>query len=527
MDRVLIFDTTLRDGEQSPGATLNSAQKLEIARQLARLGVDIIEAGFPISSPDDFAAVRQIAETVREPVICGLARAKPEDVDAAWGAIKNARKPRIHVFMSTSDVHLQHQFRKSRAEAIEATREMVARARGYCADVEFSPMDATRTEPAYLHEVLKVAIEAGATTLNIPDTVGFATPEEYGALIRGIIEHVPGARDVVISVHCHDDLGMAVANSLAGVVNGARQVECTINGIGERAGNAALEEIVMALRTRQQFYGVDTHLDSTMLHKTSRLVSARTGIVVQANKAIVGSNAFAHESGIHQDGVLKERSTYEIMDAKAVGLSDSSLVLGKHSGRHALKSRLQALGYELSSEDISRVFLRFKELADKKKQIIDADLEALVMDMVQPTSELYRLSSVQVVCGEPGIPTAAVRLEDVHGELHQASAIGSGPVDAVYKAIDSIVSGDHVLQEFVVQAVTEGIDAVGEVSVRLARGVGSGDGPRRIFSGHGVNTDIIVASAKAYLNALNKMLQAPADATFSTDGEPAQAVQTP
>jgi 2-isopropylmalate synthase len=438
-------------------------------------------------------------------------------VDAAWGAIKDARRPRIHVFMSTSDVHLQHQFHKTRAEAVEATREMVARARGYCEDVEFSPMDATRTEPSYLHEVLKVAIEAGATTLNIPDTVGYATPDEYGGLIRGIIDNVPGAKNVTISVHCHDDLGMAVANSLAGVVNGARQVECTINGIGERAGNAALEEVVMALRTRQDQYGLATGIDTTALHKTSRLVSARTGMVVQANKAIVGSNAFAHESGIHQDGVLKERSTYEIMDARSVGVTDSSIVLGKHSGRHALKSRLQELGYELSNEDVSRIFLRFKDLADKKKQITDADLLALVMDMVQTATELYRLKSVQVVCGDPGIPTAAVRLEDPNGEIHEASAIGTGPVDAVYKAIDSIVGANHTLQEFVVQAVTEGIDAVGEVSVRITRNPVNPDVPRRTFSGHGVNTDIVVASARAYLNAMNKMIQAPDDPTFAQE----------
>jgi 2-isopropylmalate synthase len=517
MDRVVIFDTTLRDGEQAPGATLNAGQKLEIARQLARLGVDIIEAGFPISSPDEFDAVKAIAEQVREPIICALARAKQEDVDAAWEAVKGARRPRIHVFMSTSDVHLQHQFRKTRAEAVEATREMVARAKSYTEDIEFSPMDATRTESPFLHEVLVAAIEAGATTLNIPDTVGYATPEEYGAMIRGIIENVPGASNCVLSTHCHDDLGMAVANSLAGVNNGARQIECTINGIGERAGNAALEEVVMALRTRKDAYAITTNIDTTQIHKTSRLVSARTGMLVQANKAIVGSNAFAHESGIHQDGVLKERRTYEIMDATSVGLAESSIVLGKHSGRHALKSRLSALGYELTNEDVSRVFLRFKDLADKKKQISDADLEALVMDMVQPTSELFRLKSVQVVCGEPGIPTAAVRIEDKNGEIHEASAIGTGPVDAVYKAIDQIVGNGHTLQEFVVQAITEGIDAVGEVTVRISSDSGNPDIPRRTFSGHGVNLDIIVAAGRAYLNAINKLLQAPAEPAFAQD----------
>ncbi len=505
MDRVVIFDTTLRDGEQSPGATLNAGQKLEIARQLARLGVDIIEAGFPISSRDESDAVRAIAEQVREPTICALARAKIEDVDAAWEAIKGARKPRIHVFMSTSDVHLQHQFRMTREQAVEATRAMVRRARGYCEDIEFSAMDASRTEPAYLHQVLRVAIEAGATTLNIPDTVGYATPDEYGALIRGIIKNVPGADKTILSVHCHDDLGMAVANSLAGVLNGARQVECTINGIGERAGNASLEEVVMALRTRKDAYGVDTTLDATQLHKTSRLVSARTGMVVQANKAIVGSNAFAHESGIHQDGLLKERSTYEIMDARTVGLAESSLVLGKHSGRHALKARLQDLGYELSNEDVSRIFLRFKDLADKKKQIEDADLLTLVMDMVQPEGERYRLKGMQVTSGDPGIPTAAVRIEDDKGELYEASAIGTGPVDAAYKAVDKITGGGHTLQEYVVQAVTEGIDAIAEVTVRITRDALAPDSPRRTFSGHGSNVDVIVASTLAYLNAINKL----------------------
>jgi len=394
---------------------------------------------------------------------------------------------------------------------------MVRRAKSYCEDIEFSPMDATRTEAAYLHEALTIAIEEGATTLNIPDTVGFATPDEYGAMIRGILEHVPASANCVISTHCHDDLGMAVANSLAGVAAGARQVECTVNGIGERAGNAALEEVVMALRTRKDSYGLSTNVDSTQLHKTSRLVSARTGMVIQANKAIVGSNAFAHESGIHQDGLLKDRRTYEIMDATAVGLSESNLVLGKHSGRHALKSRLAALGYELSNEDIGRVFLRFKEMADKKKQISDADLEALVMDIVEPMAEVYHLKSLQVVCGEPGIPTAAVRIEDAHGEIHEASAIGSGPVDAVYKAIDRIVGNSHTLQEFVVQAITEGIDAVGEVSVRVTRDSVNPDVPRRTFTGHGVNLDIIVASAKAYLSAINKLLQAPEEPAVTTD----------
>src|SRR5438067_5263543 len=505
MDHVRIFDTTLRDGEQSPGATLNADEKLEIARQLARLGVDIIEAGFPVASPDDFAAVRRIAEQVEGPVICGLARAVDVDVDRAWEAVRVAARPRIHVFMSTSDIHLQHQFRKSRQQALEATRAMVARARAYTDDVEFSPMDATRTAHDYLFAVLEAAVEEGATTLNIADTVGVATPDDYGALIAAIRANVRGAEKTVLSVHCHDDLGMAVANSLAGIANGARQVECTVNGIGERAGNAALEEIVMALRTRPDTYGLGTRIDTTEIHRTSRLVSARTGMLVQPNKAVVGSNAFAHESGIHQDGVLKERSTYEIMDAREVGLGQNRLVLGKHSGRHAIKARLQSLGYALTPEDLGRVFLRFKELADKKKEVSDLDLEALVADEVRTSVETFRLDGLQVTCGDPGIPTAAVRLLDGAGNLHVAAATGTGPVDAAYKAIDSIVGpslpAPHRLAEYAVQAVTAGIDAIGEVHVRVEAGT-------RIFIGRAGTTDIVVASARAYLDALNRLIAA-------------------
>ncbi|HZS86389.1 MAG TPA: 2-isopropylmalate synthase [Chloroflexota bacterium] len=503
MDRVLIFDTTLRDGEQSPGATLNTDEKLEIARQLARMGVDIIEAGFPVASPDDFNAVRRIAELVDGSVICGLARAVEADVDRCWEAIKVAARPRIHVFMSTSDIHLEHQFRKSRLEALDATRAMVARARGYCEDIEFSPMDATRTERDYLFEVLEAALAEGATTLNIPDTVGFATPDEYGDLIAAIRRQVRGAADAIISVHCHDDLGLAVANSLAGVAAGARQVECTVNGIGERAGNAALEEIVMALRTRADVYGIGTGIDTTEIHRTSRLVSARTGILVQPNKAVVGSNAFAHESGIHQDGILKERTTYEIMDARDVGLVQNRLVLGKHSGRHAIKARLQSLGYDLTPEDLGRVVLRFKELADKKKEVSDLDLEALVADEVRTVVETFRLDGLQVTCGEPAIPTASVRLLDSKGNLHIMAATGTGPVDAAYKAIDAIVGPSipvpYSLAEYAVQAVTAGIDAIGEVHVRV-------DAGPRVFLGRSGNTDIVVASARAYLDALNRLI---------------------
>jgi 2-isopropylmalate synthase len=528
MDYIRIFDTTLRDGEQSPGATLNRDEKLEIARQLARLGVDIIEAGFPVASPDDFAAVQQIAQTVEGPVICGLARAVPADVDRCWDAVRVAPKPRIHVFMSTSDIHLQHQFRTTRQGALDATRAAVAQARAHTTDVEFSPMDATRTDRDYLLEVIEAAVAEGATTLNIPDTVGYATPDEYGALIRAIRENVRGIEKTVISVHCHDDLGMAVANSLAGVVNGARQVECTINGIGERAGNAALEEVVMALRTRGDAYGFTTGIETSEIHRTSRLVSARTGVLVQPNKAVVGSNAFAHESGIHQDGVLKERSTYEIMDPRAVGLGQNRLVLGKHSGRHAIKARLRDLGYDLTPEDLGRVFLRFKEVADKKKEMGDLDLEALVADEVRTVEEAFRLDGLQVTCGEPGIPTAAVRLLDAAGTLHLVAATGTGPVDAAFKAIDSIVGPalpdsyrlePPRLAEYAVQAVTAGIDAIGEVHVRVEAGP-------RAYIGRAANNDIVVASARAYLDALNRVI-AVGDQRPATPYQQAAAVGAP
>lgn len=513
---IRIFDTTLRDGEQSPGASLNMAEKLEVARQLARLGVDIIEAGFPICSPDDFSAVQQIAREVQGPVICGLARAKSEDIDSAWAAIQPAPRPRIHVFMSTSDIHLQHQFRRSYAEAIEVVREMVARARALCADIEFSPMDATRSKHDFLFEVLEVAIAEGATTLNIPDTVGFATPEEYAALITAIRSNVRGAAEphIFISTHCHDDLGMAVANSLAGAAAGARQIECTINGIGERAGNAALEEIVMALNTRGDFYGgLTTHIDSTQLYKTSRLVSTRTGILVQPNKAIVGSNAFAHESGIHQDGILKERTTYEIMDARTIGLGQSHLVLGKHSGRHAVKARLQELGYDLSDADLLRVFARFKDLADKKKEVGDLDLESLVADEARTVQETFRLATVQVVAGDHCMPTATVRITMPDGTDQEVAAIGTGPVDAIYKGIDLIVGNGHRLQEFAVQAVTAGIDAIGEVTVRV-------ESEGHTYTGHGASTDILVSAAKAYINALNKLAAARAAGTAGAETRP-------
>jgi len=499
VERVIIFDTTLRDGEQSPGATLNVEEKVEIAHQLARLGVDVIEAGFPISSPGDFEAVQRIAREVRGPIIAGLARAIPADIDRAAEALRDAPRPRIHTFISASDIHLEHQLRKSRQEVLDIAYQMVKRARGYVEDVEFSPMDATRANPEYLYQMIALAIEAGATTINIPDTVGYAIPEEFAELIRGIFQHVRNIEKAIVSVHCHNDLGLATANSLAAIRAGARQVECAINGIGERAGNASTEEVIMALSTRREFFGLHTGADTTQIYKTSRMVSNFTGILVQPNKAIVGANAFAHESGIHQDGLLKERRTYEIMDARSIGLVESQLVLGKHSGRHAFKTRLEQLGYELSPEDLGRAFLRFKELADKKKEVSDRDLESIVADEVRSPSEIYHLNHVQVTCGDHSIATASVQLISPDGQVLADAALGTGPVDAVYKCINRIVGVPNKLIEFSVQSVTAGIDAIGEVTIRL-------ESEGRIFSGRGANTDIIVASARAYINALNKLI---------------------
>ncbi len=497
MDRVIIFDTTLRDGEQSPGASLNADEKLEIARQLARLGVDVIEAGFPISSPDDFEAVRRIAREVKGPIIAGLARARPEDIDRCWEAVKEAEHPRIHTFLSTSDIHLSHQFRMTRERALEEAVAMVRRAKSYCPDVEFSPMDATRSDRDYLYRVLEAVIEAGATTVNIADTVGYTTPDEFYSLIRGMFERIPNIHKAVVSVHCHNDLGMAVANSLSAIRAGARQVECTINGLGERAGNASLEEIVMAIKTRNDVYQVTTGVDTSQILKTSRLVSSLTGIPVQPNKAVVGSNAFAHESGIHQDGILKERSTYEIMRADQIGLAGSNLVLGKHSGRHALRVRLEELGYTLTPEELNRAFARFKEIADKKKEVSDRDLEAIMADELRQVPETYHIELMQVSCGEPLIPTATVQIRLPTGEIRTAAATGTGPVDAVYKAIDSIVGLPNKLQIYTVHSVTSGMDALAEVSLRIEI-----DG--RTYHGRGADTDIVVASASAYMSALNR-----------------------
>ena len=501
MDRVVIFDTTLRDGEQAAGGTLNIQEKLEIAKQLEKLGVDVIEAGFPISSPGDFEAVSRIAQEVRGSTICALARAHPNDIDRAWEAVKQAEHPRIHVFLSASEIHRVYQLKKSQEEILKMSRDMVARAKKYTDDIEFSPMDASRTEPGYIYQILEAVIDAGATTVNIPDTVGYAIPDEFGRLLEGIFQNVPNIGRAVVSVHCHNDLGLAVANSLESLKRGARQVECTINGIGERAGNASLEEIVMAIKTRGDFFGLTTNIDTRQIYKTSRLVSDLTGFSVQPNKAIVGANAFRHESGIHQDGVIKMPITYEIIDPRTVGIPASSLVLGKLSGRHAFKERLAELGYGLGEEDFNRVFFAFKELADKKKEITDRDIESLVAQELRTVFEVYHLDRVQVSCGDRGIPTASVVLIAPDGQALADAALGAGPVDAVCKAINKIVGVPNALTEFSVKSVTEGIDAIGEVLIRI-----ESDGIT--YTGRGADTDIIVASAKAYMNALNRLLAA-------------------
>ena len=511
--RVLIFDTTLRDGEQSPGASLNLEEKLAIAQQLARLGVDIIEAGFPYSSQGDFAAVQRIADQVggeEGPIICGLARASKADIKACAEAIAPAPKKRIHTFIATSDIHLEHKLRKSRKEVLELVPDMVHFAKTFSDDVEFSCEDAARSDPEFLYEVISQAIASGAGTINIPDTVGYTTPSEFGELIAGINHHVSNIDEAVLSVHGHNDLGLAVANFLEAVKSGARQLECTINGIGERAGNAALEELVMALHVRRSYYnpffGRDpesiqplTAVRTEEITKTSRLVSNLTGMVVQPNKAIVGANAFAHESGIHQDGVLKNRLTYEIVDAKTVGLSDNRISLGKLSGRSAVRARLEELGYDLTREDLNEAFSRFKDLADRKREITDRDLEAIVSEQVMQPEARYQLDLVQVSCGNALKPTATVTLTDQEGNQQTSVALGTGPVDAVYKALDSLAKEPNDLIEFSVKSVTEGIDALGEVTIRL-RSQG------QIFSGHSADTDVVVAAAQAYVNALNRLV---------------------
>ncbi|MCX6056404.1 MAG: 2-isopropylmalate synthase [Chloroflexi bacterium] len=518
---VRIFDTTLRDGEQSPGATMTSAEKLEVARGLARMGVDVIEAGFPAASPDDLNAVHKIAVEIgnspdgnKVPIICGLARTTRNDIEKAWEAVKEAAHPRIHTFLATSDIHMQYKLKMTREQVVDKVREMVTYARTLCEDIEFSPEDAGRSDPLFLYQVLGVAIESGARTLNIPDTVGYTLPDEFGELIQGILKNTRGIEKCVVSVHCHNDLGLATANTLAGLKAGARQAEVTVNGIGERAGNTALEEVIMGLQTRKPIFNLETGVDATQIVRMSKMVSNYTGITVQANKAIVGANAFAHEAGIHQDGLLKNQLTYEIMKPESVGASQTKLVLGKHSGRHALKTRLVVLGYGLAESELDVIFERFKRLADKKKLITDADLEALISDELYQPHELFSLDGLQVTCGTMGLPTATIRLRDFENTLHVHASVGTGPVDATFNAIDYIVGHANTLQEFVIHAVTEGIDALGEVTLRVHDETMKSIDPQtendqpRTYGGYGADSDIVVASAKAYLSALNKLLVA-------------------
>ena len=514
-DKVAIFDTTLRDGEQSAGIGLTTPEKLEIAKQLDRLGVDIIEAGFAASSPGDFQAVQTIAAEVRRPIIASLARCYPDDVDQAWQAIKDASRPRVHVFISSSDLQIMAQLRKDPEQVLEIAVASVERAKSYCDDVEFSPMDATRTDTQYLYTMLEAVINAGATTVNIPDTVGYTFPAEFAERIRLIKENVPNIDKAVVSVHCHNDLGMSVANSLAAVTAGARQVEGCINGLGERAGNAALEEVIMGIETRKDLFQVDTNIDTRQIYRTSRLVSDITGFPVQPNKAIVGGNAFRHASGIHQDAVIKERTTFEIMDPRSVGWPSNELVLGKLSGRAGLRVRLEELGYNLEQEELNDAFEQFKVLADKKREVTDADLIALMSSQRRTVDvpAVYTLDHVQVTAGSHEVPTATVRLTSADGSTTTDAATGTGPVDAVYKAINRIVGVTNKLTEYRVDSVTEGIDAIGDVTIRIEK-------DDNAYIGRGSDTDIMVASAKAYMNALNRMLASSNGGGHTDDPSP-------
>ncbi len=497
-ERIIIFDTTLRDGEQSPGASMDTRAKMEVARQLERLGVDVIEAGFPISSPGDFEAVKAVSAAVSKPIVAGLARCMKADIDAAAGAVEKAKKPRIHVFLATSKIHMRYKLKKAEEEILKLAVESVKYAKKFVDDVEFSPEDASRTDLNFLSEVFDAVVDAGATTVNIPDTVGYAVPDEFGRVIKHLRESSRNGSKAVISVHCHNDLGLAVANSLSAVVNGARQVECTINGIGERAGNCSLEEVVMAIRTRKDALDFTTGVNTREIIRTSRLVSKMTGIVVQPNKAIVGDNAFAHEAGIHQDGILKERTTYEIMKPLDIGLTESRLVLGKHSGRHAFSERLKKLGYKLSREEVDKAFATFKALADKKKEIYDDDLHALIEEQLVTVPSVYQLEYIQISSGTSTIPTATVCLKKGDNVIQDASC-GDGPVDAAYKTIERITKIKCRLVDYSLRAVTSGKDAVGEVTVRVRHG-------GREVTARGASTDIIEASAKAYVNAINRLL---------------------
>lgn len=512
MKPIRIFDTTLRDGEQSPGASLNHAEKLEIARQLEALGVDVIEAGFPITSQGDFDAVSAIAQELTRPIICGLARCVPRDIDRAGEAVKHAKQGRVHVFCATSKIHREHKLKKAFEQIIELSKRSVEQARGYVADVEFSPEDGSRTELNYLVDITAAVIEAGATTINIPDTVGFAVPEEYGHIFSFVREQLPiiDEKNIYLSSHCHNDLGLAVANSLSAMQHGARQIECTINGIGERAGNAALEELVMAMRTRADYYtNYSTGIDATKIYPTSRMVANLTGLRVQRNKAVVGENAFAHESGIHQDGMLKNRNTYEIMDPKHIGVPESKLVLGKHSGRHALGDRVKALGYTIDDDTLNKVYDAFKALADKKKDVYDEDIEAILDRSLDEVRALWTIESFQVTSGSDQSAMATVVMKDSSGETRKDAAPGDGPLDAIFSAIQRITGVEATLEDYTTRAITGGKEAQGEAQVRLNH-------HGKKVRGRGVSTDVIEAAAHAYLAAINRIKTTEARAVSAT-----------
>ncbi len=497
---VKIFDTTLRDGEQSPGCSMNLAEKLEVARQLERLGVDIMEAGFAIASPGGFASVKSIASNIKNSTVASLARALTKDIDAAAEALKGAKYPRIHTFLATSDIHMQYKLKKTPEQVLETAAEMVKYAKRFCEDIEFSAEDASRSNPEFLYRVFEAVIQAGATTINVPDTVGYSSPEEFAKLIRGIKENVPSIDKAIISVHCHNDLGLAVANSLAAIRAGAGQVECTINGIGERAGNAALEELVMNLKTRKDFYGVDSRIETKEIYRTSKLLSSITGVRVQPNKAIVGENAFAHESGIHQHGMLANKETYEIMTPESIGLSENKLVLGKHSGRHAFEDKLKSMGYVLDEQGLTTAFEQFKILADKKKDVTDRDIEALVCSKVVQIPEFYKLERFVINSGNTITTTSSMRLLTKTGHVvEEVVSSYDGPIDASYKAIDKLVGKKFILDDFVINSVTGGTDAQGEVNVKIRNN-------DRVYNGHGVSMDIVEASILAYISAINNML---------------------
>ena len=497
---VRIFDTTLRDGEQSPGCSMNLAEKIEVAKQLEKLGVDIMEAGFAIASPGDFASVKAIATTIKNSTVASLARALPKDIDSAAEALKHAKYPRIHTFLATSDIHMQYKLKKTPDQVLETAYEMVKYAKRFCSDIEFSAEDASRSNPEFLYKVFEAVIQAGATTINVPDTVGYTSPEEFTALIKGIKENVPSIDKAVISVHCHNDLGLAVANSLAAIKAGARQVECTINGIGERAGNAALEEVVMNLNTRRDLYGFECGIQTKEIYKSSKLLSSITGVRVQPNKAIVGENAFAHESGIHQHGMLAHKETYEIMTPESIGLTENKLVLGKHSGRHAFEDKLKSMGYELDEKALTKAFEDFKVLADKKKDVTDRDIEALICRKIVQIPEAYKLERFVINAGNTITTTSSMRLLTKTGHvLEEVVSSYDGPIDASYKAIDKLVGKKFILEDFVINSVTGGTDAQGEVNVKIRN-------QDKVYNGHGVSMDIVEASILAYISAINNML---------------------